>query len=93
LRFIDLSPVKARGAHFRPHERLRLTLRAGGTKRIRTTRTSATGVFTVDFGTLQKQDRCSGSVSVVAVRAGGKRVSYTLPPMECPTAAVDRQRI
>jgi hypothetical protein len=87
VRFIDLIPVKVRGAHFIPREDVRVTLRAGDAKRLRTAPTSASGAFTVDFGTLRKKDRCSGSVAVVAVGDRGDRAAYRLPPMACPTAA------
>jgi hypothetical protein len=87
VRFVDLIPVKVQGAHFAPREDVRVTLRAGDAKRLRTTRTSAAGGFTVDFGTLRRKDRCSGSVAVVAVGDSGDRASYRLPPMACPTAA------
>ena len=92
VRFIDLIPVKVRGAHFVPREDVRVTLRAGEAKRVRTAHTSAHGGFTVDFGTLRKRDRCSGSVAIVAVGDSGDRASYRLPPMACPTAETTSAR-
>ncbi len=91
LRFFDMSPtVKVRGAHFIAGESVRVTLRAGTAKRVRLTRTSATGGFTVDFGSLREKDRCGVSMTLVALGGQGDRASYRLPPRECPTAATDK---
>ena len=85
LRFTALIPATARGTHFVPGEQVRVTLQAGAARLVRTTRASALGTFTVNFGTLAKRDRCSGSVSLTAVGARGDGARYRLPPMACPT--------
>jgi hypothetical protein len=85
IRIFDLIPAKARGAHFGAREQVKVTLWAGTTKRVRTTRASVRGSFVVDFGALADKDRCSGQVSVAAVGARGHRASYKLPALACPT--------
>jgi hypothetical protein len=83
--FASLTPgVKVRGAHFRPHERVEVTLRVTSLKRVRSTRASAAGRFVVDFGTLARSRRCGGPLTIVAVGAGGDRAFRALPPIECP---------
>ena len=74
-----------RGSHFVPGERVKVTLRAGTATRVRTIRVASGGGFTVDFGTLEDRDRCSGSVAVTATGARGDRAFYKLPSMACPT--------
>jgi hypothetical protein len=90
VRFVDLTPAKVHGTHFGARERVRVTLRAGSTKRVRTTRASARGAFAVNFGTLPEQDRCSGSVAVAALGLRGHRALYKLPSMACPVMTSDR---
>lgn len=87
LRFVRLAPVTVRGAHFLPREAVRVTLRAGSTERVRTTRTLPSGRFTVDFGLLREKDRCGTVITLVAVGGRGDRAVYRLPPRECTTAA------
>jgi hypothetical protein len=87
IRFFDLIPVKVRGAHFVAGERVKVTLKAGATTRVRTVRTAAKGGFVVGFGTISEKDRCSGSVAVAAVGAHGDRAFYKLPAMLCPAMA------
>jgi hypothetical protein len=87
LRFLDLSPVKVSGKHFVAGEQVRVTLRAGTATRVRTVRASSAGAFTVGFGMLREQDRCSGSVAVSAVGGKGDRATYRLPGMACPAMA------
>jgi hypothetical protein len=87
LRFLDLTPALVRGARFAPGERVRVTLRAGTDRRVRTIRAAARGGFTVNFGRLREQDRCSGLVSIAAVGARGDRAFYRLPAMACPAMA------
>jgi hypothetical protein len=90
LRVLDLTPVSVRGTHFASGERVVVTLRAGTAKRVRTVRVTTRGAFTVGFGTLAEQDRCSGSVAVTAVGARGDRASYKLPTLACPGMTAQR---
>lgn len=85
IRFTSLIPVTVRGTHFIPHERVRVMLSAGTDERTRVARTGVRGRFVVDFGTLATEDRCSGSISLLAVGARGDRASFRLPTLNCPT--------
>ena len=85
LRFLALIPPRVHGTHFTSGERVTVTLRAGSTKRGLTTHASRAGAFTIEFKALSDVDRCSGSVSLVAVGARGDRAAFTLTPVECPT--------
>jgi hypothetical protein len=83
--FASLTPgVKVRGAHFRPRERVKVTLRVTSLTRVRSARASAAGRFVVDFGALARSRRCGGPLTIVAVGAGGERAFRALPPIECP---------
>ena len=83
IRFTDLSPVQVKGARFLPGETVRLVLRAGESKRVRTIRVSAGGTFTVGFGTLARQDTCGGEVTLVTITAKGVRATHRLPALDC----------
>ena len=87
VRFSSLVPVSVRGAHFVPGEHVRVTLFAGKTRKARTATSTAHGVFTLAFGTITRDDRCSSSLSVVAVGARGDRAVYKLPQLACPVQA------
>jgi hypothetical protein len=84
VRFASLVPVSVRGAHFVPGEHVRVTLLAGKTRKARTATATARGVFTLAFGTIAHEDRCSGSMSLVALGARGDRAVYKLPQLACP---------
>ena len=84
LRFLALIPPRVHGTHFKSGERVTVTLRAGKTKRGMTTHASRTGAFTIQFKALSDEDRCSGTVSLVAVGTRGDRAAYTLTPVSCP---------
>src|SRR3954454_806784 len=85
IRLAGLVPARAQGANFTAGEDVRVTLRAGAAKLVRTAQASSAGSFTVGFGVLRKSDRCSGTVMVTAVSPGGERASYRLPPLGCTT--------
>jgi hypothetical protein len=86
IRFVELAPARVAGAHFEPGEQVTVTLYAGAARRVRTVRATRNGAFAIDFGTLRRKDRCSGSVAVVAVGANGERAGRKLPPMQCIAA-------
>jgi hypothetical protein len=92
LRFLELSPARVHGTHFGAGERVRVTLHAGSAKRIRTTRATRRGAFTVGFGTLDERNRCGASVWVTALGLRGHRATYRLPTIECPTPAMTSDR-
>ena len=83
LRFSDLTPVMVKGARFQPGTMVRVVLRAGESKRTRMVHVSAGGGFTVAFGTLTREDRCSGNISLVAITARGFGAVYRLPTLAC----------
>lgn len=87
LRLTKMFPPSARGQHFVPGERVGITLRAGRAKQLRHAHASTTGAFTVIFTRLSQVDRCSGTISVVAVGAHKDQAVYKLPPLGCPVAA------
>ena len=86
VRFESLIPVTVKGTHFGSRERVTVTVLAGKAKVIRVAKASPAGTFTLGFGTLKSQDRCSGSVAIVVVRSHGDRIYYKLPRMACPVA-------
>ncbi len=82
--------VQVTGARFLPGDTVRVVLHAGTVKRLRTVRASPAGEFTVAFGTLSWQDRCSGKIWLVAVGSNGRRATYRLPTLNCPTGQTTR---
>jgi hypothetical protein len=87
VRFAGLIPARVQGLHFGAGEKVWVTLRAGTSTARRMTHASSLGVISVDFGRIADQDRCSGSVSLLAVGASGDRAVYKLPLLACPTAS------
>ena len=84
LRFTGFVPVQVKGSKFMPGETIRVVLHAGDSRRVRTIRVPAGGTFTVGFGTLPWEDRCSGNVTLAAIGARGSRAVYRLPSTACP---------
>jgi hypothetical protein len=84
VRFVSANPATVRGSGFVARERVRLTLVAPDTKRVRAVRTSTRGAFTVRFGLLTGYDRCKDGLRVTAVGARGDRAAAKLPQPECP---------
>jgi hypothetical protein len=87
VRFVDLSPVTVKAAGFVPGEQVRSTLDAGTVTRVRTVTVSASGAFTVSFGTIARSDRCDTLIRVVAKGSHGDRATRTLPTLNCPDNA------
>jgi hypothetical protein len=87
VRFVDLSPVTIKAAGFVPREQVRATLQAGTVTRVRTVTVSASGAFTVSFGTIARSDRCETLIRVVAKGSHGDRATRTLPTLHCPDSA------
>jgi hypothetical protein len=86
VRFLSMQPVTVRGSGFFARERVRLTLTAADTKRIRVVRTSARGAFTATFGLPDGYDRCKDGLRVTAAGARGDRAAAKLPQPQCPPA-------
>jgi hypothetical protein len=84
LRLRTLAPFSVRGLHFRPSERVRVTLEAQGSY-VRRTRASAAGTFVVTFRGVDV-DRCNGYlVSAVGAR-GSKARLHSVPLMCAPSS-------
>jgi hypothetical protein len=81
LRLVDASPVAFRGANFKAHERVRVSVyaRERATKRLTA---GARGGFVVRFGDL-RADRC-GAFFAVAVGNLSSRATFKRPLPECP---------
>jgi hypothetical protein len=85
---VALQPnVAVRGAHFRPRERVRVTLTEGALRRTRFARVGAAGSFSAALGPLPTAfDPCSDAFSVVAVGGAGDRALVKYIGRECPPA-------
>jgi hypothetical protein len=81
LRLAGNAPLTVRGTHFRPSERVRVTVIAEVRRSKRVT-ASRTGAFIARFDATF--DRCSGSLIVRAVGAGGSEAALKLPQPACP---------
>jgi len=80
LVFVGLSPVRARGVHFRPHERVRVVLVAR-TRAVRVVRAAANGSFAVSFRGVAA-DICSLR-TLYAIDSRGATVESKLPLPVC----------
>ncbi len=80
LKLSSGAPMTLRGAHFRPNERVRVTV-TSMLRRTRQVTASPSGTFVVRFA--GAHDRCSGLVAL-AVGARGSRAGLKLPPLGCP---------
>jgi hypothetical protein len=87
LAIVHSTPsVTVRGTHFRPAEKVRLTLAAGDTRLTRRIVASGRGTFTATVGALPSFDPCSVSYAVQAVGANGERATVKFIARECPPA-------
>jgi hypothetical protein len=86
LRVVRMNPLVVRGSSFHPSERVRVTLRFRTTIRMRSTRTSRTGTFSVDLGAVAGYDPCNDSLAVSAMGATGDRAAVKIPQRMCPPA-------
>jgi hypothetical protein len=80
LKFSGGVPLTLRGAHFRPSEKVRLTVKSEF-KRTRLAAANGSGAFVVQFQ--DAYDRCSGLLAT-AVGERGSRAMLKLPPLGCP---------
>lgn len=81
LRLMDASPVAFRGIGFKPHERVRVSVYAGGRVAKRVT-AGVRGGFVVRFSSLDP-NACSGFWAS-AVGDKGSRASFKRSPGMCP---------
>ena len=80
LRFVSLSPVTVRGAHFRPGEHVRVVVHAG-LDAVRERVTSRGGRFTATLPV--SVDACAGAVAR-AIGDRGSRASAAIAIRACP---------
>jgi hypothetical protein len=78
LRLTERSPVALAGTHFKPRERVRITVYAS-TKLVRALRASPAGAFIARFGDLYV-GRCA-SLRAVAVGLSGSSAQLKLLPL------------
>jgi hypothetical protein len=79
LSLTGTHPVSVSGRHFRPHERVRVTLTPD--RRVRPVTASAAGTFTVSLGT-PPSGPCGG-FDVVAVGNRGSRAALPMMHPDC----------
>ncbi len=85
LRITSLRPLTVRGHHFRPQERVKLLINAGGPA-ARAVTASADGAFIVRTGL--RVERCS-AVVVQAIGNRGSRATIDAPMPECASVGPD----
>jgi hypothetical protein len=83
LKVVRLAPLTVRGTHFKPHERVKLTLTTDSKRTVRRVVATPTGTLTAVW-TATLIDRCS-AYALVARGAGGSTVTLTVRPL-CPPA-------
>ena len=86
LRLLSDQPLTVRGAHFKVHERVRVTSYVDATKRSKLVRTTTIGTFKVSFDVPMAFDPCVESLRVTAVGARGSAATLKLPQRACPPA-------
>ena len=84
VRFLSADPAKVRGTGFYAGERVRVTLRWAGVKRVRRVVTTRSGSFTARFAALAGFDRCTDALWVTAVGRRGDHARGKLPQPQCP---------
>jgi hypothetical protein len=86
LHLVTTEPLTVRGAHFRSHERVRVTEHVNTAKRTLIVRASATGAFRVVFSPPYSVDPCVESLRVTAVGGRGSNAALKFPQRACPPA-------
>jgi hypothetical protein len=84
LRLVTTEPLTVRGAHFRSHERVRVTEHVNKARRSKVVRASATGAFRVVFSPPYSVDPCVESLLVTAVGGRGSDAALKFPQRACP---------
>jgi hypothetical protein len=80
LKLTSGMPLTLRGANFRPHERVRITV-SSELRRTKQVTANGSGIFLVRFQ--DAYDRCTGLLAV-AVGASGSRAMLKMPILGCP---------
>lgn len=78
----DLTPLTVSGTGFKPSERVAVYVELRGDTRIRKTRASETGRFSVSF-TGVSLGRCGNEVEIRLVGSQGSRVTLELRQPDC----------
>jgi hypothetical protein len=86
LRLVSNEPLTIRGAHFKAHERVRVTTHVDAAKRSKLVRSTTIGTFKVTFDVPMAFDPCVESLRVTAVGARGSDAVLKLPQRACPPA-------
>jgi hypothetical protein len=81
---LKTSPLTARGVHFKPHEKVRVSVVSTAANTSRRVVAGAAGAFTVTF-TGVTIDRCIG-YSLSAVGSFGDRATFKMLPPGCAPA-------
>ena len=79
--------IHVRGTHFRPRERIRLSVTYADATKTRVVRATATGAFASTVPEWVPYDPCVGSLVATAVGNSGDRASIKLPQRACPPPA------
>ena len=84
LKLLRAAPLRVAGAHFRPRERVRVTV-SFGARRVHTTLTaSQSGAFVVGFKS--RAGRCETVTGFALGRAGSRAAFKRGPPPACQTS-------
>jgi hypothetical protein len=86
LRLASKDPLIVRGAHFKAHERVRVTASVDATRRSKVVRATTAGTFKVTFDVPTAFDPCVESLRITAVGARGSDAALKLPQRACPPA-------
>jgi hypothetical protein len=83
LALVSSTPLRLKGAGFRAHEVVQLTVTTSQRQIVRQLRTGLKGGFAVIFATV-RFDRCSSPAPAIVARAGSSgRIALSVKPPEC----------
>jgi hypothetical protein len=83
LRLADMQPLVLKGRSFKRAERVTVTVRVEGARRVDRVRATSSGGFTAVFQSVE-YDPCGGALFAGAVGSRGSEASLKLPQRECP---------
>jgi hypothetical protein len=84
LHITDMRPVQVRGSHFRPLERVRVTVVIDNTRHLRIVRSTRVGAFVATFAATVTFDPCTSSLAAYATGARGDKATMTVAQRLCP---------
>jgi hypothetical protein len=87
LRFVRIDPLIVAGRSFRSAERVTVTARIGGSRRIATVTANGEGAFGVRLGRVRNYDPCGAPLSMSARGPQGSSATVRTLPRMC----ADRQ--